>query len=108
MEAKRPWYSFFIDHNPCLKAVRSQNMDMVKLSCNNEKDVCSRNWIGNNAIHVAGKVCNPKIFKWLMDKNLECSDHKTLFTRRTPHEIVRTLGIFKYIFLGWCDSTYGN
>lgn len=74
------YWQHFIDGNDCIRGIRSQKYsdDFIELStpCTT-KNICKKNWIGNNAFHVAAKLCNRDIIKYLRKRADECFKHRT-------------------------------
>lgn len=79
-----------------MRAVGSQDENKVAKYCTDSDKICLKNFIGNTAIHVAAKVCNPVIFHFLKSKKPTCLNSKTFWTRRTAYELVSR-----------CNTNYG-
>lgn len=88
-----------------MRAVGSQDYDKVTKFCTKNDNICIKNIIGNNAIHVAAKVCNPKIFQFLVNQNPTCLNDRTYWTRRTAYELAWTARYSK--LLSGCNENYG-
>lgn len=92
----------FYDSGNCIKSIRNENQTQVHAFCNTSEIICYRNWLGQTGLHVAAKVCNPVIFKILLNVQPNCLNSKSRWTRRTAYQMTRFPK-----WLGGCNSNYG-